>query len=64
LYSPDLAPAGTRSGVYGGWTWSFPVVASGQGVMMTPHSLLVLRSENRVGYTSTLSKGLRGLLKG
>jgi hypothetical protein len=29
-------------------TWPFPGVESGQGMMLTPHPLLVLRSKNRV----------------
>jgi hypothetical protein len=42
-------------------TGSFPGVESGRGVTLTPHPLLVPRSKNRVDYTSTLPKGLRGL---
>jgi hypothetical protein len=39
----------------------FPEVESGRGVTLTPHPLLVPRSENIVSYTSTLPKGLRDL---
>jgi hypothetical protein len=42
-------------------TGSFSGVESGWGMTLTPHPLLVPRSKNRVGYTSTLPKGLCGL---
>jgi hypothetical protein len=42
-------------------TGSFSGIESGRGVTLSPHPLLVLRSKNRVGYTSTLPKGIRGL---
>jgi hypothetical protein len=45
-------------------TGSFPGVESDWGVTLTPHPLLVPRSKNRVDYTSTLPKGLRGLQEG
>jgi hypothetical protein len=40
---------------------SLPGVESSQGVMLTPHPLLVLMSKNRVGLYLYLPKGLRGL---
>jgi hypothetical protein len=42
-------------------TGSFPGVESGRSVKLTPHPLLVPWFKNRVDYTSTLPKGLRGL---
>jgi len=46
-------------------TGSFPGVRCGQGVTLTSHPLLVLRSKIiEESYASTLPKGLRGLRKG
>jgi len=45
-------------------TGSFPGVRCGRGVTLTPHPLPVPRSKIEYSYTSTLPKGLRGLLKG
>jgi hypothetical protein len=42
-------------------TGSFPEVESDRGLTLTTYPLLVQRSKNRVSYTSTLPKGLRGL---
>jgi hypothetical protein len=53
---PGAQPASCTAG-----TGSFPEVESGRDVTLTPHPLLVPRSKNRVDYTSTLPKGLRGL---
>jgi len=45
-------------------TGSFPGVSCGRDVTLTPHHILVPRSKIEYSYTSTLPKGLCGLLKG
>ena len=59
LTGPEAHPASCTMG-----TGSFLGVRCCRGVTLTPHSLLVQRSKIEQSYTSTLPKGLRGLLKG
>jgi hypothetical protein len=53
---PGAHPASCTMG-----TRSFPGVESGRGVTLTPHSLLVSRSKNRVELCLYSPKDLRGL---
>jgi hypothetical protein len=61
LFSPVQTGPGAQPTSCTMGTGSFPGVASGWSVTLTLHSLLVPRSKNRVSYTSTDPKGLRGL---